>query len=191
MRVPTVPPPGADDAQRSRWRCAGRAWACRRGSARPWSSGTVCGQTAGTWRTPAQVPVPVRRSPRWTWPRACATTRTCTSRTSARSSPRRTPTGSTHSLSGSAWRVSVPSGASLAPPRFSAELTARRLRASDRVDPYVAVYEPPPASVGAVTHLRWNGLMDTPFVQSVIDAAVYVSPCSSWAHVDRWDVDLS
>ena len=48
-----------------------------------------------------------------------------------------------------------------------------RLRANDRVDPYVAVYEAPaPASVDDVVHLRWKGSMDSAFVQSVINTAV-------------------
>lgn len=53
-------------------------------------------------------------------------------------------------------------------------LTRRRLRANDRVDPYVAVYDvPEPASIGDVVHVRWKGLMDSRFVQSVIDTAMY------------------
>ncbi|KAF5361819.1 hypothetical protein D9756_002399 [Leucocoprinus leucothites] len=52
-------------------------------------------------------------------------------------------------------------------------LHAQRLQANDRVDPYVAIYEPPTASrVGNVTHLRWRGLLSPAFVQSVIDASV-------------------
>ncbi|KAN0088373.1 Ribonuclease P 40kDa (Rpp40) subunit domain containing protein [Tylopilus felleus] len=52
-------------------------------------------------------------------------------------------------------------------------LGAQRLRANDRVDPYVAVYDvPEPASIGDVVHVRWKGLMDSRFVQSVIDTAI-------------------
>ncbi|KAF8448910.1 hypothetical protein L210DRAFT_3388089 [Boletus edulis BED1] len=52
-------------------------------------------------------------------------------------------------------------------------LGAQRLRANDRVDPYVAVYEvPEPASIEDVTHLRWRGLMDNAFVRTMIDTAV-------------------
>ncbi|KAG6381716.1 ribonuclease P 40kDa subunit-domain-containing protein [Boletus reticuloceps] len=53
-------------------------------------------------------------------------------------------------------------------------LGAQRLRANDRVDPYVAVYEvPEPASIEDVTHLHWRGLMDNAFVRTMIDTAVY------------------
>lgn len=51
-------------------------------------------------------------------------------------------------------------------------LGAQRLKANDRVDPYVAVYDAPtPSSVGDMTHLRWTGLMDSVFVQSMLTAA--------------------
>ncbi|KAF9446903.1 hypothetical protein P691DRAFT_672584 [Macrolepiota fuliginosa MF-IS2] len=50
---------------------------------------------------------------------------------------------------------------------------AQRLQANDRVDPFVALYEPPsPNRVGNVSHLRWRGLLSPTFVQSVIDASV-------------------
>ncbi|KAJ3565079.1 hypothetical protein NP233_g7871 [Leucocoprinus birnbaumii] len=50
---------------------------------------------------------------------------------------------------------------------------AQRLYANDRVDPFVAIYEPPAASqVGNVTHLRWKGLISPAFVQAVIDASI-------------------
>lgn len=62
-----------------------------------------------------------------------------------------------------------------------------RLYANDRVDPYVAVYEPPsPSSIDDVTHLCWKGLMDSTFVRSVIDTAMYASPCPSFP--PRWVV---
>ncbi|KAF5373274.1 hypothetical protein D9615_007397 [Tricholomella constricta] len=48
-----------------------------------------------------------------------------------------------------------------------------RLRANDRVDPYVALYEcPAPSRVGSVTHLRWSGFIAPAFLQSVIDLAL-------------------
>ncbi|KAJ7281382.1 ribonuclease P 40kDa subunit-domain-containing protein [Mycena rebaudengoi] len=51
-------------------------------------------------------------------------------------------------------------------------LGAQRLQANDRVDAYVAVYEPPePSMVGEITHLRWRGFLGPDFVQSVIDVA--------------------
>ncbi|KAJ7504262.1 ribonuclease P 40kDa subunit-domain-containing protein [Mycena galericulata] len=54
-----------------------------------------------------------------------------------------------------------------------AVLGAQRLHANDRVDAYVAVYDPPaPSAVGDVTHLRWRGFLGPDFVQSVIDAVV-------------------
>ncbi|KAJ4475003.1 ribonuclease P 40kDa subunit-domain-containing protein [Lentinula aciculospora] len=47
---------------------------------------------------------------------------------------------------------------------------ATRLKANDRVDPFVAVYEPPvPARVGNVTHLKWTGFIGPSFVQSLIE----------------------
>ncbi|KAH9946493.1 ribonuclease P 40kDa subunit-domain-containing protein [Amylocystis lapponica] len=50
---------------------------------------------------------------------------------------------------------------------------AQRLEASDRADPYLAVYTPPAGShVGNITHMRWTGLLPPAFVQSVIDATI-------------------
>lgn len=41
---------------------------------------------------------------------------------------------------------------------------------NDRVDPFIAVYEPPADSrVGDITHLRWTGLLPPKFIQSMID----------------------
>lgn len=52
-------------------------------------------------------------------------------------------------------------------------LGAQRLKANDRVDPYVAVYEvPTPSRVGNLTHVRWKGTLDSAFVQSVLTTAV-------------------
>ncbi|KAF9073206.1 ribonuclease P 40kDa subunit-domain-containing protein [Rhodocollybia butyracea] len=46
---------------------------------------------------------------------------------------------------------------------------ATRLKANDRVDPFVAVYDPPsPSRVGNVTHMRWSGFIGPSFVQSLI-----------------------
>lgn len=51
-------------------------------------------------------------------------------------------------------------------------LGAQRLRANDRVDPYVAVYDvPTPSQVGNLTHIRWRGMMDSEFVKSVLTTA--------------------
>ncbi|KAF8159424.1 ribonuclease P 40kDa subunit-domain-containing protein [Crassisporium funariophilum] len=48
-------------------------------------------------------------------------------------------------------------------------LSAQRLFANDRVDPYIGVYEPPtPSRTQNVTHLRWRGLLCPAFVQEVI-----------------------
>ncbi|KAG6328990.1 hypothetical protein ID866_10100 [Astraeus odoratus] len=45
---------------------------------------------------------------------------------------------------------------------------------------WVAVYEPPmPSTVGNLTHLRWRGLMDSAFVQSVIAAATSLTTTGS------------
>ncbi|KAF9224039.1 hypothetical protein BS17DRAFT_830120 [Gyrodon lividus] len=52
-------------------------------------------------------------------------------------------------------------------------LGAQRLKANDRVDPYVAVYEAPsPSYIGDVTYLRWRGFLDSSFVRSLIDTAI-------------------
>ncbi|KAJ3800006.1 ribonuclease P 40kDa subunit-domain-containing protein [Lentinula aff. detonsa] len=50
-----------------------------------------------------------------------------------------------------------------------------RLKANDRIDPFVAVYEPPwPTHVGSVTHIQWTGFIRPSFVQSLIDLISYV-----------------
>ncbi|KAJ3529296.1 hypothetical protein NMY22_g9053 [Coprinellus aureogranulatus] len=50
-------------------------------------------------------------------------------------------------------------------------LGAPRLQENDRVNPFVAVYEPPsPSRIGDVTHLSWKGFLSPTFVQSIIDA---------------------
>ncbi|GLB41658.1 putative ribonuclease P 40kDa (Rpp40) subunit [Lyophyllum shimeji] len=52
-------------------------------------------------------------------------------------------------------------------------LGSQRLKANDRVDPYVAVYEcPSPSYIGNVTHLRWTGFLGPDFVQLVVDTAL-------------------
>ncbi|KAJ3754798.1 ribonuclease P 40kDa subunit-domain-containing protein, partial [Lentinula raphanica] len=51
-----------------------------------------------------------------------------------------------------------------------AGLGATRLKANDRVDPFVAVYEPPASSqIGNVTHMQWTGFIRPTFVQSLIN----------------------
>ncbi|KAF9266987.1 hypothetical protein L218DRAFT_921838 [Marasmius fiardii PR-910] len=51
-----------------------------------------------------------------------------------------------------------------------AGLNSQRLQANDRVDPFIAVYEPPSRSrIGSLTHVKWTGLLSPSFVQSVID----------------------
>ncbi|KAH7867813.1 ribonuclease P 40kDa subunit-domain-containing protein [Lentinula edodes] len=51
-----------------------------------------------------------------------------------------------------------------------AELGATRLKANDRVDPFVAVYQPPsPTRVRSVTHLQWTGFIGPLFVQSLVE----------------------
>lgn len=53
-------------------------------------------------------------------------------------------------------------------------LSDNRIRANDRIDPYVAVYTcPEPNEVGDVTHFRWSGFLSPDFVQDVINAALY------------------
>ncbi|KAH9169897.1 ribonuclease P 40kDa subunit-domain-containing protein [Lactarius sanguifluus] len=53
---------------------------------------------------------------------------------------------------------------------------AQRLRANDRVDPYVAVYSTPtPYTVGDVTHIKWYGFLTPQFVQKIVDTAMYVA----------------
>ncbi|KAI5120429.1 hypothetical protein M0805_009891 [Coniferiporia weirii] len=50
---------------------------------------------------------------------------------------------------------------------------SERLKANDRANPYVAVYEPlSPNVVGDVLHFRWRGFLTPAFVQSVIKAIV-------------------
>ncbi|EJC99949.1 uncharacterized protein FOMMEDRAFT_159526 [Fomitiporia mediterranea MF3/22] len=46
-----------------------------------------------------------------------------------------------------------------------------RLKANDRVNPFVAVYEPPTpkATVGDVTHFRWRGLLGPSTIRSVLE----------------------
>ncbi|KAH7921230.1 hypothetical protein BV22DRAFT_1107313 [Leucogyrophana mollusca] len=52
-------------------------------------------------------------------------------------------------------------------------LGAQRLKANDRVDPYVGVYDAPsPSCIGSITHLCWKGLLDPVFTQSVIDTSI-------------------
>ncbi|KAJ3848625.1 ribonuclease P 40kDa subunit-domain-containing protein, partial [Lentinula lateritia] len=54
-------------------------------------------------------------------------------------------------------------------------LGATRLKANDRVDPFVAVYRPPsPTRVGSVTHLQWSGFIGPSFVQSLVEFISYV-----------------
>ncbi|KAF8075128.1 ribonuclease P 40kDa subunit-domain-containing protein [Lyophyllum atratum] len=61
-----------------------------------------------------------------------------------------------------------------------AALGSQRLKANDRVDPYVALYECPfPSYVGDVTHLRWTGFLGPDFVQSIIDIALYTLPTTA------------
>ncbi|KDQ26575.1 hypothetical protein PLEOSDRAFT_1105479 [Pleurotus ostreatus PC15] len=58
-------------------------------------------------------------------------------------------------------------------------LGSQRLQANDRVDPYIAVYEPPsPSHTGNVTHLRWRGLLPPQFIQQIIDAILNWSKSS-------------
>ncbi|EGN96866.1 hypothetical protein SERLA73DRAFT_57918 [Serpula lacrymans var. lacrymans S7.3] len=58
-----------------------------------------------------------------------------------------------------------------------AALGAQRLKANDRVDPYVAVYEPPaPSRIGSATHMSWTGLLHPVFVQTVATINASSSP---------------
>ncbi|KAF8632915.1 hypothetical protein AX15_001638 [Amanita polypyramis BW_CC] len=51
-------------------------------------------------------------------------------------------------------------------------LGSQRLNLNDRVDPYVALYEPPPSKPGNLTHIQWQGLLCPAFVQGVIDTVI-------------------
>ncbi|KAF8350668.1 ribonuclease P 40kDa subunit-domain-containing protein [Amanita rubescens] len=51
-------------------------------------------------------------------------------------------------------------------------LGAQRLKINDRVDPYVALYKPPPSTPGCLTHIRWQGLICPAFVQLVINTTI-------------------
>ncbi|KAJ3495714.1 hypothetical protein NLJ89_g10584 [Agrocybe chaxingu] len=70
-----------------------------------------------------------------------------------------------------------------------AALGAQRLDANDRVDPYVALYEPPISSrVGNVTYLQWRGLLSPHFVQQILNAVISTlqttsSPCPNFASI--------
>lgn len=56
----------------------------------------------------------------------------------------------------------------------SSTRTRDRLKANDRVDPYVALYQcPSPSYIGTITHLRWIGFISPEFVQSVIEIGMY------------------
>ena len=47
------------------------------------------------------------------------------------------------------------------------------LSATDRCDPYIAVYTPPePSRVGELTTMRWRGLIPPSFVQALLDAVL-------------------
>ena len=62
---------------------------------------------------------------------------------------------------------------SLAPSCLTINFIEPRLSANDRVDPFVALYDPPsPSRIGNVTHLRWRGLLSPSFVQRVLEAAL-------------------
>ena len=65
---------------------------------------------------------------------------------------------------------------SLHPSCLTINLTEPRLSANDRVDPFVALYDPPsPSWIGNVTHLCWRGLLSPSFVQRVLEAALWVT----------------
>ncbi|KDR80766.1 hypothetical protein GALMADRAFT_264719 [Galerina marginata CBS 339.88] len=52
-------------------------------------------------------------------------------------------------------------------------LGAQRLHVNDRVDPFVALYEPPqPSITHNITHLQWRGLLDHNFVKQVTETAI-------------------
>ncbi|KIK56341.1 hypothetical protein GYMLUDRAFT_87283 [Collybiopsis luxurians FD-317 M1] len=60
-----------------------------------------------------------------------------------------------------------------------AGLGASRLKANDRVDSFVAVYEPPsPSRVGNTTHLQWTGFIGPSFVHSLIELVSNLLTCS-------------
>ena len=55
-------------------------------------------------------------------------------------------------------------------PSYTHSLRKRSIKAGDRVDPYISVYEPPnPNTLGSVTHLRWTGLITPSFMRSILD----------------------
>ncbi|KAK2462727.1 hypothetical protein APHAL10511_005245 [Amanita phalloides] len=51
-------------------------------------------------------------------------------------------------------------------------LGSQRINLNDRVDPYVAVYEPLPSMPGNLTHIQWQGFLCPAFVQLVVDTAI-------------------
>ncbi|KAJ8519838.1 hypothetical protein ONZ45_g3276 [Pleurotus djamor] len=55
---------------------------------------------------------------------------------------------------------------------------SQRLQVNDSVDPYIAVYEPPPNTfIGGITHLSWRGFFPPQFVQKLLDAIIML--CSN------------
>ncbi|KAE9385123.1 hypothetical protein BT96DRAFT_928942, partial [Gymnopus androsaceus JB14] len=61
------------------------------------------------------------------------------------------------------------------------------LKANDRIDPFVAVYEPPSSTrIGNVTHLRWTGFIGPSFVQSLIDLLSLPEFFSLTSHACTW-----
>lgn len=65
-----------------------------------------------------------------------------------------------------------------------AGFSSQRLRAYDRTDPYVALYEcPSPSTVGDVTHLRWRSFVHPELVQTIIDTAL--STVENWHDDDH------
>ena len=80
------------------------------------------------------------------------------------------------SSSGSAWPHSVPNGVHthLLGPRHPSFINlTHSLSATDRCDPYVAVYTPPePSRVAELTTMRWRGLIPPSFVQALLDAVL-------------------
>lgn len=59
-------------------------------------------------------------------------------------------------------------------------LGAQRLQASDRPDPYVAVYTAPaPSRMADITHVKWTGLLHPTFVQQLIESTISLSDVQS------------
>ena len=83
-----------------------------------------------------------------------------------------------HCLSGLEWLDFIHRGAFFFLGRGMSHALTRgdgRLKAYDRVNPYIALHEcPSPSYIGDLVHLRWEGLIHPGFVQGILDTGMWV-----------------